>query len=119
VPLCHMLSHPNAFSPLLQIRQQLEVAGLDPASVQLFSECLADLRDRLRQDEEKERASKQEKAAARIGKLVIGFWERLLVILTMVYRMQGQGMVPDDSSDFRLVVAKWVERPRSFVKRGR
>jgi hypothetical protein len=104
---------------MLQIRQQLELAGLDPTGVQMYGGYVSDLKEQLKAAEEKENRTKEDKAAAKAGKLVIGFWERLLVILPMVYRTQTQGTAPDDSSDFRLVVSKWLERPRFPLNRGR
>ena len=47
-------------------------------------------------------------------------WDRLLTVLTLMYSTCEQSLGADDASNYRLIVARWVER-KAFgaQKRGR
>ena len=92
----------------VQIRTQLEQAGLCPASMQEFATKCSQLKA------EMTRAPDQmKKALGNAGRLALSFYGRLLTVLGMLYAKCEQGAAADESSDFRLVVARWIEqRPR-------
>jgi hypothetical protein len=94
---------------------QLEQAGLDPCSVDTFAAAVTDLREMMRAARESQEpgSSKINKA----GTLALSVWDRLLATLKLMYQYCDQRPGPDDASDFRLVVRKWMENGPGRNKR--
>lgn len=102
--------------PRSQIRRELQAAGLDPQSVTAHQEGLDAIKAAFKEAEQKGDRS------PRVGKLALALLARLLKVLSLMYTTCPQGEGPDEASDYRLVVQRWVERPRFGAqprKRGR
>jgi hypothetical protein len=102
----------------MQIRRQLDKAGLDPASVAHLQDTLAELKAAMAKAEEGQgRGSGSQDNKIKAGRLALGLWDRLLVVLAMMYETCGQAAGVDESSNYRLVVSRWIERLRPSVQK--
>jgi hypothetical protein len=112
----------------MQIRMQLDQAGLDPAAVDAFSAVVNDLKALMSAPEAPDPNDPQAPATAKsgkagkiskAGKLAISVWDRLLTTMRLMYQFCVQHPGPDSASDFRLVVRKWIEKvPARGNRRG-
>lgn len=96
----------------LQIRRELQAAGLDPQSVAAHQDGLDAIKQAFKDAEQKGDRS------PRVGKLALALLARLLKVLSLMYTTCPQGDGPDEASDYRLVVQRWVERPRFGAQGG-
>jgi hypothetical protein len=50
-------------------------------------------------------------SAPKVGRVAMALLDRLLTVLKLLYAKTEQSLGPNEGSDFRLVVARWHERP--------
>jgi hypothetical protein len=105
----------------MQIRTELATAGLDPGSVQMLADTHDALKEAMKKEDEQTRARNNGRGGgggSKAGKAALYLWDKLLMVLKLMYEGIGQSEGPDEACDFRLVVQKWVER-KAFGGRGK
>lgn len=98
----------------MQIRHELERAGLDPSTVNAIHANYKLLKQK--QVDANEARAQGGPRPSKQGQFALGIWHRLLTVLLLMYQNCDRANLstrggPDEGADFRLAAKKWMEKP--------